>query len=61
MFLRRARQADAVALTVQLCAQRLPKNMGIRPEENQVRTPTRRGPAGVASLNEALQQALNPP
>ena len=60
-FLRRARQADAVALTVQLCAQRLPKNMGIRPEEIQVLTPTRRGTAGVASLNEALQRALNPP
>ena len=60
-FLRRPRQEDAVALTVQLCAERLPQNMGIRPDEIQVLTPTRRGAAGVARLNLALQAALNPP
>ncbi len=60
-FLRRQRPADAAALVVQLCAERLPKNMGIRPEEIQVLTPTRKGEAGVARLNVLLQAALNPP
>ena len=60
-FMRRLNQDAAVELIVQLCAQRLPQNMGIRPEEIQVLTPTRKGNAGVASLNKALQAALNPP
>ena len=60
-FLRRLNQDAAVELIVQLCAVRLPKNMGIRPEEIQVLTPTRKGPAGVYALNRALQAALNPP
>ena len=60
-FLKRLNQSAAVKLTVELCAQRLPKNMNIPPEEIQVLTPTRRGAAGVQSLNKALQAALNPP
>ena len=60
-FLRRLNQNAALELAVQLCAERLPKNMGIPPEEIQVLTPTRRGVAGVESLNRALQAALNPP
>ena len=35
--------------------------MGITPEQIQVLTPTRKGSAGVAALNRALQAALNPP
>ncbi len=60
-FLRRTDQEVARDLVVQLCAERLPKNMGIPSEEIQVLTPTRKGPAGVASLNTTLQAALNPP
>lgn len=60
-FMRRLNQNAAVELIVQLCAERLPKNMGIRPEEIQVLTPTRKGAAGVYGLNTALQAALNPP
>ena len=60
-FLRRLNQDAAVELVVQLCSKRLPENMGIRPEEIQVLTPTRKGPAGVYGLNAALQAALNPP
>lgn len=59
-FLRRLRQEDAVDLVVQLCAQRLPQNMGIRPEEIQVLTPTRKGACGAPKLNAALQRVLNP-
>ncbi len=46
---------------VGLCAQRLPKNMGISAEQIQVLSPTRKGGVGTASLNAALQGALNPP
>ena len=60
-FLKRLNQSAAVKLTVELCAERLPKNMKIPPEEIQVLTPTRRGAAGVQGLNKALQAALNPP
>ncbi len=60
-FLRRPSQEAARDLIVQLCAERLPKNMNIPFTEIQVLTPMRRGVAGVASLNEALQSALNPP
>ena len=59
-FMRRRNQNAAVQLIVQLCAERLPKNMGIQPEEIQVLTPTRKGAAGVYALNTALQNALNP-
>ncbi|MBR1660394.1 MAG: ATP-dependent RecD-like DNA helicase [Oscillospiraceae bacterium] len=59
-FMRRLNQSAAVELIVQLCGERLPKNMGIRPEEIQVLTPTRKGGAGVKALNAALQAALNP-
>ena len=60
-FLRRVNQDRAAELVVSLCADRLPRNMGIPPEEIQVLTPTRRGDTGVYALNAALQAALNPP
>lgn len=53
-----ARAADTI---VELCAQRLPKRMGMAPEEIQVLTPTRKGELGSVSLNRRLQAALNPP
>ena len=46
---------------VELCRERLPKNMGIPADQIQVLTPTRRRGAGTAALNRALQAALNPP
>ena len=53
---------DAVRQTVtDLCARRLPQNMGFRPEEIQVLSPTRKGETGTGALNKLLQQALNPP
>ncbi len=52
-----ARTADTI---VELCQTRLPKNMGIPPEQIQVLTPTRKRGAGTAALNRALQEALNP-
>ena len=56
------RSEEAVAQTiVGLCAERLPKNMGILPEQIQVLTPTKKGFAGTANLNRHLQAKLNPP
>ena len=56
------RSEEEVAQTIQgLCAQRLPQNMGIPPEEIQVLSPTKKGAAGTYSLNGILQAALNPP
>ncbi len=53
---------DKIASTVEeLCRERLPNNMGIRPEDIQVLTPTRRGESGTGALNARLQNALNPP
>ncbi len=60
-FLRRVRAEDAVDTIVSLCQERLPKNMGIPPEQIQVLSPTRKGIAGTAALNQALQAAVNPP
>ncbi len=52
-----ARTAETI---VELCQTRLPRNMGIPPEQIQVLSPTRRRGAGTAALNRALQEALNP-
>ena len=56
------RSEEEVAQTIQgLCQTRLPKNMGIPPEEIQVLSPTKKGGAGTFHLNKLLQAALNPP
>ncbi len=56
-----ARSEEAVGQTiVSLCAQRLPQNMGIPPEQIQVLSPTKKGYAGTVQLNKLLQQQLNP-
>jgi exodeoxyribonuclease V alpha subunit len=50
------------ALVVDLVQRRVPARFGLDPRRDiQVLTPTHRGAAGVAGLNAALQQALNPP
>jgi exodeoxyribonuclease V alpha subunit len=56
------RSEEALCQTiVSLCTTRLPNNMGIRPEQIQVLSPTKRGGAGTANLNKLLQAGLNPP
>ena len=60
-FLKRADAAAAVATVVELCAERLPRSLGLDPSQIQVLTPTRKGPCGTAALNAVLQAALNPP
>ena len=59
-FLKR-RSADEVADTIcDLCARRLPDNMGIPAEQIQVLSPSKVGRVGTVRLNRQLQNALNP-
>ena len=61
-FFMKRRTAESVVQTIaDLCARRLPENMGIRPEDIQVISPTRKGETGTINLNRVLQAALNPP
>lgn len=60
-FLRRAEERAAAETIMELCCERLPRRMGIPPEEIQVLTPTRKGALGSVELNRILQSALNPP
>ncbi len=59
-FMRRQNEEAVTQLIRDLCTTRLPKNMGIPPEQIQVLSPTRKGGAGTVSLNRMLQTALNP-
>ena len=60
-FLRRLSGETIAQTIVDLCARRLPGNMGIPAGEIQVLSPTRKGETGTAALNALLQNALNPP
>lgn len=60
-FLQRSSKDRAAETIVQLCAQRLPNNMGISADSIQVLTPSRKGETGSVALNKRLQEALNPP
>ncbi len=60
-FLHRTSGQAVCSTVTDLCSRRLPEKMGIRPEEIQVLTPTRKGETGTKALNALLQQALNPP
>ena len=59
-FLKRTNPAQVVETIRDLCATRLPQNMGIPSDEIQVLTPTRRHDTGTKNLNKVLQNALNP-
>jgi exodeoxyribonuclease V alpha subunit len=60
-FLPRAGLDSIVRTVVDLCCRRLPDTYGMDPlKDIQVLSATRKGPAGVANLNQELQRALNP-
>ncbi len=59
-FLRRQSEEAVAQLIKDLCTTRLPKNMGISPEQIQVLSPTRKGGVGTMHLNKILQETLNP-
>jgi exodeoxyribonuclease V alpha subunit len=60
-FLRRTAPEEALRAITELCAERLPRRLGLEPSQIQIITPTRKGPFGTVALNKALQEALNPP
>lgn len=61
-FLFRTEEAERAAqLCVELVTQRIPRRFGVPSRDIQVLSPMHRGAAGVGSLNEMIQQALNPP
>ena len=51
----------AAELCVELVRERIPRRFAIPSSDVQVLSPMHRGVAGVGSLNNAIQQALNPP
>jgi exodeoxyribonuclease V alpha subunit len=59
-FLRRKETAAAVDTILELCAARLPENMGLPAMDIQVLSPTRRGEQGPVNLTRLLQARLNP-
>ncbi len=60
-FLRRPDPELAEETIVELIGKRLPENMGIPSHQIQVLSPTRKRTGGTASLNKAIQAAVNPP
>ena len=60
-FMRRQSEQTLLQTVRDLCTTRLPRNMGILPEQIQVLSPTRKGAVGTGNLNLMLQAALNPP
>jgi exodeoxyribonuclease V alpha subunit len=61
-FVERAEPEAARATVVELVARRIPQRFRMDPiRDVQVLVPMHRGEAGAQALNEALQQALNPP
>ncbi len=60
-FMQAEDQAQAQQICIDLVKTRLPDYYGLSPREIMLLSPIRRGLAGVVSLNQALQQSLNPP
>lgn len=60
-FIPRKTSRQTLETIVDLCERRLPSKMGVSLEQIQVLSPTRLHGTGTASLNLALQSALNPP
>ena len=61
-FLFRTEEPERAAqLCVELVHERIPRRFAISSEDIQVLSPMHRGAAGVAALNETIQDTLNPP
>ncbi len=60
-FVERETPEEVLETVIELVTKRIPKKFGLDPTRDiQVLSPMHRGPAGVATLNERLQLALNP-
>jgi exodeoxyribonuclease V alpha subunit len=60
-FEEKASAEEIARTTIDLVTKRLPKYLGVRPDEIQVLCPMKRGSAGIYILNRHLQSVLNPP
>ena len=61
MFIRRFKPEDVQDVVMKLVRDKLPDHVGAPISDIQVITPSRKGPLGVETLNQILQEALNPP
>lgn len=59
-FMNRTSRDKTAETIVQLCAERLPKNMGIPASQIQVLAPQKKYESGTFNLNLMLQAAINP-
>lgn len=60
-FIPQDKSKEILATIIELCQERLPKYYGIDPlEDIQVLSPMKKGDVGINSLNQHLQEALNP-
>ena len=60
-FLEQEEPQDVLRVIVEMVKERIPRRFGFDPVEDiQVLTPMHRGVVGSATLNQALQQELNP-
>lgn len=61
-FFEERNSAEEIAkTTIELVTKRLPKYLGVTPDEIQILCPMKRGSAGIFNLNRYLQSVLNPP
>ena len=61
-FFEEKNSAEEIAkTTIDLVTKRLPKYLGVNPDEIQILCPMKRGSAGIFNLNRYLQSVLNPP
>lgn len=61
-FIQKSAPQDTADAVIELCTVRIPDKFGLDPMKDiQVLSPSKKGAAGVYSLNTALQSRLNPP
>lgn len=60
-FMKRYNQKEICSLLVSLVTKRLPNYLECRPTDIQVLTPMRKQGLGVSTINNILQEAINPP
>ncbi len=61
MFIRRYQPEVIQDVVTKLVRDKLPGHVGAQISDIQVISPSRRGPLGVETMNQRLQEALNPP
>ncbi|MDR3216437.1 MAG: ATP-dependent RecD-like DNA helicase [Clostridiaceae bacterium] len=52
--------SEVLAIATEMCLTRLPKFLGMRPQDIQILCPMKKGIAGVNNLNKTVQDRINP-